>query len=276
MTQNRLHSAARTPIPTYWWRYDYPRKLNFGDELTPIIMERLFGRKAVWADPSQCELASTGSILELLGELSVGNTINVWGSGFIRQGPSNQAQNYVFHAVRGKRSRERLQNNQVAVGDPALLLPLIFDPPAKPRYELGIVPHYVDQADERLWDFAAANPSTKMIDVLDSPEVVVGNIRSCKRIMSSSLHGLIVADAFGIPSRQLTSINGLVGGNYKFGDHYSVFDSYAPAAPLSIDDITQAVLDPRPDVLDEWFSGNTIDPTELGRLQQGLIDSFPY
>jgi len=50
------------------------------------------------------------------------------------------------------------------------------------------------------------------------PLEVVRQIGSCKRIVTSSLHGMIVADAFGIP-RRVEICNKLDGGTFKFRDY---------------------------------------------------------
>ena len=32
------------PLRMYWWRLDFPRQRNFGDEISPLIVEEIFGR----------------------------------------------------------------------------------------------------------------------------------------------------------------------------------------------------------------------------------------
>jgi pyruvyltransferase len=111
MIINRLYSKyLKKPLKLYWWRYDYPNKLNFGDEITPLIIERLFGKQCVWSPPNECEVAGAGSILEILQTSSNGNPIRVWGSGFIKKGEVNQNSNLNFLAVRGKLTLDRVNN----------------------------------------------------------------------------------------------------------------------------------------------------------------------
>jgi pyruvyltransferase len=135
----------RKPLRLYWWRYEYPNKTNFGDEITPYIIEKLFGLKTVWSEPENCELAGTGSIIEILQESSGKNDIQVWGSGFIKPGDNNTLLNLHFTALRGKLSRDRTDNKLAALGDPGLLAPLVFKPRRATKHKLGIIPHYVDQ-----------------------------------------------------------------------------------------------------------------------------------
>jgi hypothetical protein len=53
-------------------------------------------------------------------------------------------------------------------------------------------------------------------------------------VISSSLHGLIVADSLGIPNVWLRLSPDVLGGDYKFKDYYSVFG----LAPEPIDEVT--------------------------------------
>ncbi len=51
---------------------------------------------------------------------------------------------------------------------------------------------------------------------------IIDKINQCENIMSSSLHGLILADAYQIPSLRFRfKKNDIVGGDFKFDDYYS-------------------------------------------------------
>ena len=63
-----------------------------------------------------------------------------------------------------------------------------------------------------------------VIDVQRGPKEVVEDILSCELVLSSSLHGIITAHAYGIPAVWLELSGRLVGGGYKFHDYYSSFD----------------------------------------------------
>jgi pyruvyltransferase len=104
-------------------------------------------------------------------------------------------------------------------GDPALLLPRFHNRGVEKKYSLGVVPHYVDK--NHPWVRAARRRGVHIIDVQqENPLDVVDDIRRCRAIASSSLHGLVVADAYGIPSAQLVLTGRVWGGQFKFNDYF--------------------------------------------------------
>jgi hypothetical protein len=268
MVLPRLYNRyIKKALGLYWWRYEYPKKLNFGDEITPFIVERLFNRRCKWVPPNKCDVAGAGSIIEILERESKGNPIAVWGSGFIESGEVNEFKNLNFHAVRGKLSQDRIGNfSNIALGDPALLLPLIFKPKRSETYKIGIIPHYVDVGSKHIEKLRGMDGVT-IIDVLKSPEEVIELINSCQLILSSSLHGLIVSDAYNIPNYWIPLSNNVYGGKYKFDDYYSIFDR--KAQPLDI-----ASIDTK-DIKKLVKNYKTIQ-NQLPKIQKDLIESFPY
>ena len=66
-----------------------------------------------------------------------------------------------------------------------------------------------------------------LISPLNSPRKVVRSIKKCEYIISSSLHGLIIADAFNIPNRRWVdrkTMPDIDFYNRKFWDYYSSID----------------------------------------------------
>jgi polysaccharide pyruvyl transferase len=104
----------------------------------------------------------------------------------------------------------------VALGDPGLLAPLLLEERPDTTNAIGVVPHWQDtDLAVREWD---RHTDALLIDVRRPPEQVIAEIASCERIVSSSLHGLIVADAFGIP-RQWSWFSKIQGGGFKVADY---------------------------------------------------------
>src|SRR5690606_11417433 len=105
-------------------------------------------------------------------------------------------------------------------GDPALLLPKLYMPNSELRkYKIGIIPHYVDKNNDF---FNRAVPDwIKVIDI-ENPNYkdFVDDLIGCEVVISSSLHGLIIADAYGIPSVWARFSNMIYGGDFKFHDYF--------------------------------------------------------
>lgn len=202
-----------------WWAMN-PAPGNFGDILTPYIFKHLFGYRAVYT-PLHVKtpfMTCVGSIINKATEHTT-----VWGSGAMRlEDKPNYKAKYL--AVRGPITRDLIIDNggscPSVFGDPALLLPKIYTPPAmNARYDIGIAPHYVDYEMVRNW--YANNPEIKVINLLNSNvNAVINEMSQCRSIVSSSLHGIIAAVAYGIPATWVEFSDKLSGDGTKFEDFF--------------------------------------------------------
>ncbi len=128
--------------------------------------------------------------------------------------------NLDVRAIRGPLSRQFLQDNfQIncpeIYGDPALLIPNLFpefQPSTNPTYDYIIIPHY---SEVHLFPKSDTN---NIIYATDPWNEVIEKIIDSKFVISSSLHGVIVAEAFGIPAKllRITETEPL----FKFQDYY--------------------------------------------------------
>lgn len=148
----------------------------------------------------------------------------IWGSGFISADANLQGVPGRICAVRGPLTRARLAELGVECpdifGDPALLYPLFYRPCVSTEYELGVIPHYIDQDSD--WVRAVASqPNVMIIDVTSGVRAFVDDLLKCRAIASSSLHGVIAADAYGIPSVWIELSDKVVGAGFKFRDHFA-------------------------------------------------------
>lgn len=190
---------------------------NFGDKLTTFILGHL-GVEHENVTPEGADMVMVGSILEHLPPRWAGT---VFGSGKLRPSTRIDLTNANVVALRGRLTRNLAdldQDTAPILGDPGLLVSeFVRQGPAK--HDLGVIPHWSDT------ELAQRFPYGHVIDVSQEPGKVIAEIASCKRIISSSLHGLIVADAYGIP-RQAERFERALreGGDFKFRDYASVFD----------------------------------------------------
>jgi len=170
-------------------------------------------------------------------------------------------------AVRGPHSADILRTRSidcpVAYGDPAVLLPLFHNSPTSKSYRYGLVPHFMNQ--ENPWiQTQRRRDDTLLIDVMASPEVVVDMIRTCDMIVSSSLHGNIVAHAYGIPSVWVRLSDRVKGGSFKFLDYY---------ASMGIHDIQPVQIEA--DTCLSSLESHQMQP-DVSPLQASLLESAPF
>lgn len=207
-------------IPAFWFSSN-----NFGDNLTHFLIKEMSGKTPVLTEMSDPVLKYmvTGSIMSL----PVVNA-SVWGCGIATRNSRIPTKSYIW-AVRGHYTGQRLQElrmpyNEV-YGDPALLLPRLYNPSIDKKYRLGILPHYVDTADIYnrlgLTDQQLEDQGVKILDVLTDVRSFVDQINSCEKIISSTLHGIITSHTYGIPCKWAMFSNKLGGDGVKFLDYYS-------------------------------------------------------
>lgn len=203
-------------INAYWSRGTL---FNFGDMLTPVLL-RHYGYSPVFTQISNTQLVSVGSILERLRQDYDGVILD---SGFIKSSSNIEFPHANIVGVRGMLTREQLGNPYCTfVGDPGLLVDRLVTSESNRQNILGIVPHYIDKSDWRLAKLARMHPAeVKIIDVQRQPMKVIKEVGQCEHILSSSLHGLVVADSLGIPNSWITLSDGVAGDGFKFCDYYS-------------------------------------------------------
>ncbi|WP_144225776.1 polysaccharide pyruvyl transferase family protein [Shewanella algae] len=187
---------------------------NFGDILNPVLIKLLTNKnpKHVVAKfyNNHTYYSVIGSILGRAKE----NTI-VWGSGYISSNDHVKGTPKKICAVRGPKTRELLLSQGIECpeiyGDPALLMPRLFNPSVPKKYKLGIVPHYVDKECD--WIKKVDRTDVKTLDIHTSdPLDFIRQMLECEKIASSSLHGLIIADAYKIPNAWIEFSNKVTGG----------------------------------------------------------------
>lgn len=225
---------------------------NFGDLLNENIIEHLSGKKVVKAGKYDADLVAIGSVLQgflcikqynypfyWLFRKMVTKPLHVWGSGFIRKNKKADIfrRNMVFHAVRGKLSLQRIaaagfETAGVALGDPGLLCSELIETQKK-KYKFGIVPHAVDFDDVKFQELKKL-PNSIYIDVKQDALKTLEQIAQCEVVISSAMHGLIAADALGIPNLWVKASDKIAGEDYKFADYYSVFDLSITPIPFDL------------------------------------------
>lgn len=255
-----------------FWFKDEAAPSNFGDWIGPLLFEARTGRRPYWCHIGHSKIFGSvfftvGSILDFI---AAPDRATVWGSGIIRRN-AEFSRPRAIHAVRGPLSRARSLELGYACpevyGDPAILLPRYL--PARssnPTYRLGMIPHFVhmDEARQRLPD----SDEVLLIDVMRPVPEVCRDICNCACTVSSSLHGLIVSHAFGVPSAWISLTAPLYGDGVKFHDYYSSAGICEPAQ--------HCLDDGEFDIESLVETARAAPMPDLADLHEGLLKSCPF
>ena len=229
-------------IKVYWG--DIP--MNFGDVLNANLLNYLQIPFKHCNKPEDANTFIIGSIARLA---SANN--NVLGSGIIRMEEKiNPDANFKF--VRGPLTRQAVLdaggNCPEIYGDPALLLSEFCEESNK-EYEIGIVPHYKNYSEFK----RKYQDKFHVINVVNKdPLTVAKEITKCKKIISSSLHGIICAHAYGIPAARVVGKNKVFGDGIKFEDYYKSVNADYELSTVANPKFTDANL-PNLEIIKEYL-----------------------
>lgn len=269
---------------------------NFGDLLSHSLAEYLCGQRLFCRSIEFADFTVVGSLLQNLPNRLASTSLtsapcHIWGSGFLY--PISKQQQFpmgkvIVHAVRGTNTLKHLrelgivrQDEEVALGDPGLfyadMIPGVYE--EKKLYDVAIIPHHVDKKEfSLLADMLSKHGfAVKLIDVgHNNPFQVVREIASARKVLSSSLHGIIVADSLGIPNKRLVidnfdndKVRTLNESHFKFEDYYSAFGLSRP------NHITLSELTTSPEkVLASVVE--CVDKDLVEACKRGLMAAFPF
>lgn len=201
---------------------------NWGDLITGKIIKHLtknekFDIENVFnvKNPNKkYSVISTGSVMAFTNVNSI-----VWGTGCIEKNKVGQKPKKIF-AVRGPDTRNELIKKgwdcPEVYGDPALLYPKIYNPTIGKKYKIGFIPHYIEYDTNKDLKILhhLEDLGVQIIDICAGEFEFIDQVLECEKIISSSLHGLIISDAYGIPNGRVNVSNKLIGGDFKFIDYY--------------------------------------------------------
>lgn len=209
----------------FWFKkhkgYDWRKGQNFGDYLSLVIIgeivkkENLRFKKEII--DSKRKLLAVGSILHFAKDNDI-----IWGSGVNGKMPSTRHRfnNLDVRMVRGPLTKQFLEqkgiNSGEVFGDPALLLPELF-PNLKHRPEKGKI-IAISNFNEIKTCSENLPQGIKFVSPFGYWKKVIHEILTCELVLSSSLHGIILAEAFGVPVRFVMPTGGET--LFKYRDYY--------------------------------------------------------
>jgi pyruvyltransferase len=193
-------------VKAYWARR--AGQGNFGDVLTPLLFRRLCGVRLRWVERESAELFAIGSIAELIPP---GFTGIVLGTGCMFDQAIELDRARVL-ALRGVLTARLAGVHPPLLADPGLLASDLLTQAVARDIPVGTVR-------------AAGDPRPSIglaLDPLGEPEELIHAAARCERVVSSSLHGLVLADALGIPNMWDPYPTDPAAG-FKFRDYASAF-----------------------------------------------------
>jgi hypothetical protein len=203
-------------------------ELNFGDELSPLLVELVSGRQVEHSSVAKCDMISLGSIFEgvykklFKRKLRFNtNPIHVWGTGFIDNKEINvnkYNKNFKVHAVRGILTNQKLHGSKIPMGDPGLLSRDLIEAQEK-KIKTLIMPHIAHRGYKEIGHLQNTIKGSVVADLTQNPIDILKQISSAEMVISSSLHGLICSDSLGVKNIRLNLGSGLKGGDFKFDDY---------------------------------------------------------
>jgi pyruvyltransferase len=218
----------------YHWR---PRDggINFGDHLSKIIVGQLLASRGLTFDDEtrkHSRILAIGSILHFARDGDI-----VWGSGINGKLPEAAftAKRLDIRAVRGPLTAEFLRKRGFNVpdvfGDPGILVRALF----ADRFLASATRDFVFVPN--LHDLHLVGGMKNVISPLEGWNTVVANVTGAKLVLSSSLHGIVVAESFGIPARyvRLSETESLFKyKDYVYGTGRDEFE-YATSLPQGLE-----------------------------------------
>lgn len=209
---------TKLPYPHVLLFHWSPRNgsINFGDRLSEVVTRQLLKGYNLSLDDEVKESSRLLAIGSILHFAQSGD--HIWGSGWNGKIPKSEfmANSLIVHAVRGPLTAEFLRKKRINVpevfGDPGLLIPDLFKGRFKPKKELDYV--FVPNLN----DLSLVSGWKNIVSPLWGWNSVISEIMRSKLVLSSSLHGLIIAEAFGIPARyvRISETESL----FKYQDYY--------------------------------------------------------
>lgn len=205
-------------IKAYWYKGDGN---NFGDVITPIILQKISNQRIEYSI-EKYSFCSIGSV----AYFDFRYPMTFWGSGIIsKESKSSLVKEHNFLSVRGPKTREKIIQDggecPEVYGDPALLLPFLYPTELfkKQQKKITILPHWIDYAHVKKFK-NVCDPSICLVDIRKDVFSTINSILNSQFLITSSLHGLIVGEAYGIPTLFVQFGNRLVGNLFKFEDYF--------------------------------------------------------
>ncbi|MDQ0504873.1 polysaccharide pyruvyl transferase family protein [Xanthobacter agilis] len=227
----RARTAALGAVPLVWAAATADQShVNLGDALSPVMVALLSSLPVVHTSHSakSSRMAAVGTI----GHMLRNGEVTLWGTGSSRYcnphvAPGEEritfapypGTRYRVAATRGPVSRALFGAENTlgpaVFGDPVWLLPQFYRPPIAKKWDLGVIVHLSELNGDGLdtevrpellryhipEDFRGSIHiiQTRTAISADAMRERLDEILACRRLVSTSLHGMVFAESYGIP-----------------------------------------------------------------------------
>lgn len=196
---NPKKRAISNSVNVDYWDGD-----NLGDAISPVVVEHMLELKGI--SPTT-KVEGTKHLFAIGSVITAGvQDGTVWGSGvlYTTLGYRIKNRDLDIRSVRGPMTRIVLMEYGYGVpeiyGDPAIIMPEIYMPQkVEKKYKYGIVAHkngskYISNPEQLDGTYRYIDIKTK------DYKKFVDELLSVEYVISSSLHGIILAESYGIPA----------------------------------------------------------------------------
>lgn len=260
---NCFVSAEKNKVNLNAWINPNSKKQNVGDWLSEVIVENV----AAYYDIPLEKPVSRTKHLYALGSILLGyQDATVWGSGFLNDATTSRwfflykLLHRYYHstdvrAVRGPETRRILQKIGISCpevyGDPAILMPMFYQPCISRKIPYVIVPHFNETQYYKEYHHVLETFTSDYRQFIES-------ICSADLVISSSLHGIILAESYGVPAILLQ--NHATNNLLKYKDYY--YSTGRKVFPIA-KSVEEALTMLPPSIPD------------FSQMQRNLLESFP-
>lgn len=245
---------------------NWTKHMNIGDQLSEKVYQFMLSRQKISANQN---IKKTVHLLAIGSVLGIGKfDAVVWGSGFHLMRNVLSMQRYRrlikldIRAVRGPVTKLFLEKigydcTNAVMGDPAIIMPLIYTPnQIEKKYDCSIIGHYKTKNN------LSEQPQLHSISVETKDyQKFIDELVASKMVISSSLHGIILAETYGVPAIFLNPNHQMDQQLMKYLDWYYSTGRDNIVIAHSVEEALTMKSMPLPD---------------LSELREGLLSAFPY
>lgn len=203
---------------------------NWGDDLNIYLFEFVTQKKVQSIPMTRDKIKFSGNNYLLIGSIigfyNLDNKI-IYGSGILNPKKKVNGKPQRIISVRGPKTRKVLLDSGIMCpekyGDPVLLLPLFYSPVKAPSRQGSVILNIGTKKENN--DIVSKFCKLFDVNIISMTEYdkwtdVIDKIYNSKYVISESLHGLIVAETYGIPNLWVEFIDHDENWTFKFDDYY--------------------------------------------------------